>query len=145
MLTLEYYQYLLYLSWPALCGLFSIYFFLGVRFFQASKKKKGNIPGFIRLTARLLITILALTVYTKIFLANYQDWTRRPSTYVGVVESLQAGPGRNEYCLTIISGEEEIPVLVDKNIFAFLRKNDRIEISFLPIKKEGFKCTLITR
>lgn len=150
-MQIDYFEYLITISWPALCGLFLIYLFLGLRLIQAIKRTNAEKPTLGKRASilfRLILTISVLAIYTQMFVQSYGDWLEQPSINRGIVESIQLQPSmvqQEDYLLTLRSGEETITVRVDQNLYANLKENDLIEIQILPRKKEVFRCTVLTR
>lgn len=147
---IDYYEYLLKISWPALTGLFVIYAFLGLRAFRAVQKaaRKRTIPlDWLTVSARVVITVIVCTIYTFMFTVSYGDWFKPPAVSRGVVESVAARQGASgmDYFMTAVCGEELITVQVDSVLYETLRKEDLIEFAYLPLKKEVFRCTILTQ
>jgi hypothetical protein len=57
---------------------------------------------------------------------------------------LRPGPWRDDYYLTLITGEEKIKVRIDQNAFSLLKARDQIEIAYLPREKAVFWCQVLT-
>ncbi len=145
----DYYKYLLKISWPALCGLFIIWTFLVIKSYVAMKTglSKRNTTGIVKGIMRLAISLIVIIIYTDVFLRHYGDWMQKPGVLRGSVVSVIAKTPTQEdqYPLTIQTGEENVTVLVDKNTVEKLVANDKIEVAFLPIKKYAFRCTVLTQ
>ncbi|MGI6450310.1 MAG: hypothetical protein ACOX3R_08470 [Desulfitobacteriia bacterium] len=147
---LDYYEYLLKISWPALSGLFLIYLFLGIRLLRAIKAHVTTPEHLfgqqIVLFLRSVLIIVVLAIYTHFFVLNYGDWLEKPALSRGQIESLELRPGywRDDYFLTLICGEEKLNVRIDHHTFLALKAEDQIEIAYLPRKKAVFWCLLLT-
>lgn len=146
---IEYYEYLIKISWPALCGLLVIYLFLGLRLLQAIKRlaEKADLRKQLAVMIRLIFTFIVLSIYTEMFSQGYGDWLDQPSVNRGVVESLgkTQGGSQEDYFLTLKDGEESITVRIDRGVYGQLNKDDLVEIDYLPRKKEVFKCTILSQ
>jgi succinate dehydrogenase/fumarate reductase flavoprotein subunit len=81
------------------------------------------------------------------FFAGYGDWFSKPVVSRGIVQSIQEerGTAKQPYKLTLQNGEELITLYVDKNVEERLKKEDMIEVAYLPGKKEVFRCIVLTR
>lgn len=146
---IDYYEYLIKVSWPALCGLLVIYLFLGLRFFQAIKRttpEKHDLRKRLSVISRLVVTVIVLSVYTEMFVQGYGDWLDQPSMSRGVVESLDKNEGvKEDFFLTLKDGEESIKVSITKLVHDQLSQDDLVEIEYLPRKKEVFRCIILTQ
>lgn len=147
----DYYEYLIKISWPALCGLFIIYLFLGVRLFKSIDSTNGNNKPILikrlRYLSRTILTVAVLAIYSWMFGQAYGDWFERPAITRGIVSSVEIAEDSepDECILTIKTGEEVVAVRIYKNVSNSIIKNDLIEIAYLPNKKEVFRCTVLTR
>lgn len=147
---ISYYEYLFKISWPALIGLFLIFFFLVLRLFQTFKYYRTRGFTFLNMSillGRLVLTLAVVSIYTQLFLYYYGDWIQKPSVSRGIVASIEKSneQSNRQYIMTLISGEESLTVKVDSGIYRYLKKEDMIEIEYLPIKKEVFRCTRLTQ
>ncbi|HHV64779.1 MAG TPA: hypothetical protein GXX46_06895 [Peptococcaceae bacterium] len=147
---LDYYQYLLRISWPALCGLFLIYLFLGTRAFKLIKinyaDKKPTFSRRLLVSLRLALTIIVLAIYTQMFVLSYGDWMEKPALAKGQVDSLEVRTGgrRDDYYLNVRCGEEKLTVRIDSGTYLKLKSGDQVEIVYLPRRKEVFWCIVLT-
>ncbi len=93
---IDYYEYLLIISWPALSGLFIIYAFLGFRAVQAVRRVVREKAGFYHWSAvslRAVVTIAVCAIYTYMFTLGYGDWFHFPVQNKGIVESVSVKQG----------------------------------------------------
>jgi hypothetical protein len=149
--NLDYYNYLLQISWPALGGLFLLYLFFLVRLYQVFRlyyKRKAHNKK-IRLAGRIILTLIILLIYTNKFIISYGDWLNPPSQAKGTVASLELMPdpkaADQRYLLTLNSGEEMLTVSIDSKLYNLLQQDDLIIIKYLPARKEVYSCTVLNR
>ncbi len=146
---IDYYEYLLKISWPALSGLFVICAFLCIRVYRSVRRNltKNGFHNPILVISRLILTLVIVLIYFNMFFAGYGDWFSKPVVSRGIVQSIQEerGTAKQPYKLTLQNGEELITLYVDKNVEERLKKEDMIEVAYLPGKKEVFRCIVLTR
>lgn len=148
MSIIDYYRYLFKVSWPALSGLFLICLFLAGRFYLTVRTEAHrDVFRITKLAFRSILTGMVLVIYFAMFFKNYGDWLYKPLTCQGIVQSVQSRTSgtKTEYLLTLQSGEENLTVIVDKQIEKNIKPHDLIEVSYLPQKKEAFHCKVLTR
>jgi len=149
--NIDYYNYLFAISWPALGGLFLIYLFFLVRFYQVFRLylKKNVKSKRIKLLGRFFLTVIILLIYTNMFIISYGDWLKPPLQAKGTVTALELKQGPEpvdqRYLLTLNSGEEKLTVSVDSTIYNSLLQGDQVIIKYLPERKEVYSCTVLNR
>ncbi len=147
--SLDYYIFLLKISWPAVSGLFAVYFFLGIRLYLAFRKYNTGKSSSQRFTvgSRLTLTLVVLIIYTQMFAGSFADWFHYPSEYRGIVVDLPVNgqSSSSEYFVTLQNGKDILTVDIDNKTFKRLHKDDYVQISYLPIKKEVFRCIVLTQ
>jgi hypothetical protein len=145
----DYYLYLLKISWPALSGLFAVYLFLGLRLLMAAKKQQNfhSCKNRILFGLRVTVTIAVLMIYTRMFAGNYGDWFSQPSFCRGIVAGLleEMETGQDKYFVTVEDGEELLKLKIDHYTFSRLYEDDFVQLAYLPVKKEVFYCSVLTR
>jgi hypothetical protein len=145
-LQLDYYVYLLKLSWPALSGLFVISSILVIRLVQSIKRiaEIRDAVKILKAVLRLMLTLPILIIYFHMFLMNYSDWMNQPAVITGVVESIdkESYSANEQSALTIRSGEERIVLFVDLSTGDSLKMGNEVEAAYLPDRKELFRCTV---
>ncbi|KUO65635.1 MAG: hypothetical protein APF84_15055 [Gracilibacter sp. BRH_c7a] len=145
----DYYFYLVKISWPAIIGLFIIYMFIFLRFlhnFRYYREGKSDKNRFGLLGLRLVISIMVIAIYQDMFAKSYPDWLEQPGISYGVVYSLETYHNSRsyDYIISIRDGDNKLSFKVDKIIFDELQLEDEIQIEYLPIKKDVFRCTILT-
>ena len=145
----DYYIYLVKISWPALIGLFVIYLFIGLRFIHHirnyradnSARKKHWLLGI-----RLIVSLMVLAIYQDMLVKNYPDWLEQPNITNGVVYSLDVihHPWGYDYIIGVKDGVNSQSFSVNKVIYDRLELDDYIKIEYLPVKKDVFRCTILT-
>jgi len=148
----DYYLYLLKVSWPALSGLFIIFFFLVKRLFVLVTKKtqKKDFKTIAGITGRTILTLSVLMIYANMFIESHGDWLNKPMIFTGTVEFIQREQETKanrhpQWILGISNGEEQISVEIDEHLQEHLDKEDCIEVAYLPLKKEVYRCKVLTR
>lgn len=142
----EYYLYLLKISWPALSALIVVYFFLGIR--VINKIRSNNLRSSPKNFALVALSLAALVIYTHMFGQNFGDWFQKPSLRQGTVVDLQEKGEpwtANKYYLLLESEGRVLTLNIDQATFKKLRKHDLLQVNFLPLKKEVFRCQVLTR
>jgi len=149
----DYYIYLLKISWPALLGLTAVFLFLGARCYLAvvgyiSSPKTGSSPktsaGILALLFRVALTFIVFFIYSLMFIQSYADWGYRPSQFKGIITELKNEPEGGRYTLTLKNEQETLTVSIDGTAYNKLYQDDLVEVAYLPVKKEVFRCTVLT-
>lgn len=146
--NIDYYLYLIKISWPAVIGLFIVFVYLGLRLYLTYAERSYKRSGL--LVIRFIIIIAVLGIYQDMFNRTYGDWFNSPETARGIVCYLDIGTKHSEsnypdYIVTIISGEEKFSYKIDYGTYSQLQINDLVELEYLPQKKDVFRCTILTR
>lgn len=151
--VLQYYLYLLKITWPALSGLFLICIFLGMRVVSSLKKSLSD-PLNVRVKKniffqglKILFTVAIVMIYFNMFTLSFGDWLQKPVTKQGEIKSIitESAFGQEEYRLILLSEEKIITLKIDKSISKRLYEHEIVEIIYLPINKEVVSCKILTR
>ena len=142
----EYYGYLLKTTWPSVSVLLILFLLVIGRLFWKgwrTWKSRRNFVGLALFIGKMVLWIIVLVVYSRIFFLDHPDWYYKPFVCEGLIEEKIYDQSNNQYKIKIARNSQGLILNVDQNLYSHLGVKDQVRLKYLPIRQEVIRCDIL--